>query len=123
MYNLILLIEQIFTINTMCCNIVDCLVQELNAYSYWTFYFFSDVVTLSSGGSVLRAWNLPDGQMVWESFLPGSKPSRSLLLTPVSAKKSDLLFISITSICEMCMTPKTYLCMFQLRDDFKYSNF
>lgn len=42
------------------------------------------VVTLSSGGSVLRAWNLPDGQMVWESFLPGSKPSRSLLLTPTA---------------------------------------
>lgn len=42
------------------------------------------VVTLSSGGSVLRAWNLPDGQMVWESFLLGSKPSRSLLLTPTN---------------------------------------
>ncbi|KAL0338539.1 UNVERIFIED_CONTAM: ER membrane protein complex subunit [Sesamum angustifolium] len=30
------------------------------------------VITLSSGGSVLRAWNLPDGQMVWESTLIGS---------------------------------------------------
>lgn len=108
MCNLILLVEQIFTINATCCNIIILLEQELNANSYCTFYFFSDVVTLSSGGSVLRAWNLPDGQMIWESFLLGSKPSRSLLLTPVSANNSDLLFIPITNICEMCVTPKTY---------------
>ncbi|XP_009623191.1 uncharacterized protein [Nicotiana tomentosiformis] len=44
------------------------------------------VITLSSGGSILRAWNLPDGQMVWESFLRGLKPSRSLLLTPTNLK-------------------------------------
>lgn len=44
----------------------------------------SDVITLSSEGSILRAWNLPDGQMVWESFLSGSKSSKALLIVPVS---------------------------------------
>ncbi|KAL7164439.1 hypothetical protein ACSBR2_040368 [Camellia fascicularis] len=44
------------------------------------------VITLSSGGSILRAWNLPDGQMVWESFLSGSKPSKSLLFIPTNLK-------------------------------------
>lgn len=44
----------------------------------------SDVITLSSDGSTVRAWNLPDGQMVWESFLRGSKHSKPLLLLPVS---------------------------------------
>ena len=44
----------------------------------------SDVITLSSDGSILRAWNLPDGQMVWESSLPGSKASKSILNIPVS---------------------------------------
>lgn len=44
------------------------------------------VVTLSSEGSILRAWNLPDGQMVWESFLQGSKPSKSLLFVPTNLK-------------------------------------
>ncbi|KHG18967.1 Uncharacterized protein F383_07420 [Gossypium arboreum] len=39
------------------------------------------VITLSSGGSILRAWNLPDGQMVWESSLHGPKHSKPLLLT------------------------------------------
>nr|GMD50401.1 ER membrane protein complex subunit 1-like [Ipomoea batatas] len=37
------------------------------------------VISLSAG-STLRAWNLPDGQTVWESFLgilAGSSPSRS----------------------------------------------
>lgn len=48
----------------------------------------SDVITLSSEGSILRAWNLPDGLMVWESVLPGVKPSKSLLLVPVSDKNS-----------------------------------
>ncbi|KAK4348448.1 hypothetical protein RND71_031203 [Anisodus tanguticus] len=53
------------------------------------------VVTLSSGGSVLRAWNLPDGQMVWESFLFGSNPSRSLLLTPeiFGADKDNVILV------------------------------
>ncbi|XP_057957645.1 uncharacterized protein LOC131150740 [Malania oleifera] len=44
------------------------------------------VITLSSEGSVVRAWNLPDGQMVWESFLEGSEPSKSLLLVLTNLK-------------------------------------
>ncbi|KAL6980107.1 hypothetical protein U1Q18_021757 [Sarracenia purpurea var. burkii] len=44
------------------------------------------VITLSSKGSILRAWNLPDGQMVWESFLSGSRPSKSLLVIPGNLK-------------------------------------
>nr|GMD26961.1 ER membrane protein complex subunit 1-like [Ipomoea batatas] len=52
------------------------------------------VITLSSG-STLRAWNLPDGQMVWESFLSGSSPSRSILLVPSNLKvdKDSLILI------------------------------
>ncbi|XP_030543021.1 ER membrane protein complex subunit 1 [Rhodamnia argentea] len=42
------------------------------------------VITLSSGGSILRAWNLPDGQLVWESVLKGSKPSKTMLIVPTS---------------------------------------
>ncbi|XP_063942159.1 uncharacterized protein LOC108204343 [Daucus carota subsp. sativus] len=44
------------------------------------------VITLSSEGSVLRAWNLPDGLMVWESFLTGSESSKPLLLVPETLK-------------------------------------
>ncbi|XVF48572.1 hypothetical protein PTKIN_Ptkin03bG0201300 [Pterospermum kingtungense] len=44
------------------------------------------VITLSSGGSILRAWNLPDGQMVWESSLQGPKHSKPLLLVPANLK-------------------------------------
>uniref|UniRef100_A0A7N0V3D0 ER membrane protein complex subunit 1 n=1 Tax=Kalanchoe fedtschenkoi TaxID=63787 RepID=A0A7N0V3D0_KALFE len=44
------------------------------------------VVSLSSSGSILRAWNFPEGQLVWESFLPGSQPSKSLLYIPPSSK-------------------------------------
>ncbi|KAK9073159.1 hypothetical protein SSX86_007483 [Deinandra increscens subsp. villosa] len=44
------------------------------------------VITLSSEGSILRAWNLPDGQMVWESFLSGSKSSKALLVVPANLK-------------------------------------
>lgn len=44
------------------------------------------VVTLSSEGSVLRAWNLPDGLLVWESILTGSDSSKSLLLVPETLK-------------------------------------
>ncbi|KAL8200054.1 hypothetical protein R6Q57_011393 [Mikania cordata] len=44
------------------------------------------VITLSSEGSILRAWNLPDGQMVWESFLSGSKSSKALLTVPSNLK-------------------------------------
>ncbi|KAK3005418.1 hypothetical protein RJ639_016321 [Escallonia herrerae] len=53
------------------------------------------VITLSSEGSILRAWNLPDGQMVWESFLPGLKPSKSLLLVPenLKADRDSVIFV------------------------------
>ncbi|KAK9273669.1 hypothetical protein L1049_018479 [Liquidambar formosana] len=44
------------------------------------------LISLSSEGSILRAWNLPDGQMAWESFLQGSKPSKSLLFVPTNMK-------------------------------------
>lgn len=44
------------------------------------------VITLSSSGSILRAWNLPDGQMIWESFLEGSGSSKSLLSVPMDTK-------------------------------------
>ncbi|CAN7037612.1 unnamed protein product [Brassica rapa subsp. trilocularis] len=42
------------------------------------------VITLSSQGSTLRAWNLPDGQMVWETSLHSAQISKSLLSVPVS---------------------------------------
>lgn len=48
------------------------------------------VITLSSGGRILRAWNLPDGQMVWESFLTAGKLSKTLLLV---AEKESLIFV------------------------------
>ncbi|XP_057779297.1 uncharacterized protein LOC130997883 [Salvia miltiorrhiza] len=53
------------------------------------------VITLSSGGSILRAWNLPDGQMVWESTLLGSKASKPLLLIPTNLKvdKENIMFV------------------------------
>ncbi|KAK1367756.1 ER membrane protein complex subunit 1 [Heracleum sosnowskyi] len=44
------------------------------------------VITLSSEGSVLRAWNLPDGLLVWESILTGSESSKSLLVVPETLK-------------------------------------
>ncbi|XP_010541259.1 PREDICTED: ER membrane protein complex subunit 1 [Tarenaya hassleriana] len=44
------------------------------------------VITLSSEGSILRAWNLPDGQMVWETALHGVKHSKPLLLVPTNLK-------------------------------------
>lgn len=53
------------------------------------------VITLSSGGKYVRAWNLPDGQMIWESFLPGSTASRSILSIPKNLKvgKDDLILV------------------------------
>ncbi|CAJ1973877.1 unnamed protein product [Sphenostylis stenocarpa] len=53
------------------------------------------VITLSSDGSILRAWNLPDGQMVWESSLQGSKASKSILYVPknLKADKDDLILV------------------------------
>ncbi|KAF8035825.1 hypothetical protein BT93_C1754 [Corymbia citriodora subsp. variegata] len=52
------------------------------------------VITLSSGGSILRAWNLPDGQLVWESVLKGSNPSKTMLIVPMSFRvdKENLIF-------------------------------
>ncbi|CAN6839068.1 unnamed protein product [Brassica oleracea] len=44
------------------------------------------VITLSSQGSMLRAWNLPDGQMVWETSLHSAQSSKSLLSVPINLK-------------------------------------
>ncbi|KAH8482620.1 hypothetical protein H0E87_029901 [Populus deltoides] len=44
------------------------------------------LITLSSEGSILRAWNLPDGQMWWESFLQGPSDSKSFLFVSTSTK-------------------------------------
>ncbi|CAA7039768.1 unnamed protein product [Microthlaspi erraticum] len=44
------------------------------------------VITLSSEGSNLRAWNLPDGQMVWETSLHSAQHSKSLLSVPTNLK-------------------------------------
>ncbi|KAJ9692857.1 hypothetical protein PVL29_011785 [Vitis rotundifolia] len=53
------------------------------------------VITLSSEGSILKAWNLRDGQMAWESFLQGPKPSKSLLSVPANLKidKDNVIFV------------------------------
>ncbi|MBA0694085.1 hypothetical protein Goari_004415 [Gossypium aridum] len=53
------------------------------------------VITLSSGGSILRSWNLPDGQMVWESSLQGPKHSKSFLVVPTNLKfdKDNVLVV------------------------------
>ncbi|KAJ4835803.1 hypothetical protein Tsubulata_045038 [Turnera subulata] len=53
------------------------------------------VITLQSDGSFVRAWNLADGQMVWESFLQGPSPSKSLLVVPTSLKvdKDNMIFV------------------------------
>ncbi|CAF2135709.1 unnamed protein product [Brassica napus] len=44
------------------------------------------VITLSSQGSMLRAWNLPDGQMVWKTSLHSAQSSKSLLSVPINLK-------------------------------------
>ncbi|KAJ4949952.1 hypothetical protein NE237_026784 [Protea cynaroides] len=52
------------------------------------------VITLSSGGTILRAWNLPDGQMVWESLLQGSKPSKKFLsVMNFKMDKDNIIFV------------------------------
>ncbi|EPS59522.1 hypothetical protein M569_15283, partial [Genlisea aurea] len=53
------------------------------------------VITLSRGGTVLRAWSLPDGQMVWESTLLGSRPSKPLVLIPknLNIDKDNIIFV------------------------------
>ena len=40
------------------------------------FIYSADVVTVSKKGSIIRAWNLPDGHLMWETFLqsPGIQP-------------------------------------------------
>ncbi|XP_021745493.1 ER membrane protein complex subunit 1-like [Chenopodium quinoa] len=58
------------------------------------------VITLSSKGSIIRAWNLPDGQMVWESFLVGKKLSESSLLTVTDLKvERDNLILVYSNDC------------------------
>uniref|UniRef100_A0A2P2LBY3 ER membrane protein complex subunit 1 n=1 Tax=Rhizophora mucronata TaxID=61149 RepID=A0A2P2LBY3_RHIMU len=54
------------------------------------------VITLSSEGSILRAWNLPDGQIVWESFLQGPGHAKPLLLVPANLKvdKDNVILVS-----------------------------
>ncbi|KAL6865265.1 hypothetical protein ACP4OV_016416 [Aristida adscensionis] len=47
------------------------------------------VLTLSSGGSILRAWNLPDGQMIWETNLQASSPSKPQLHVLVCGQCSN----------------------------------
>ncbi|CAI9097878.1 OLC1v1034391C2 [Oldenlandia corymbosa var. corymbosa] len=58
------------------------------------------VITLSSDGKIARAWNLADGQMVWESFLPGSLPSKSILFIPTNLKigKEDFILVYSSGI-------------------------
>ncbi|KAF6994173.1 hypothetical protein CFC21_010937 [Triticum aestivum] len=53
------------------------------------------VVTLSSGGSILRAWNLPDGQMIWETNIQTSTSSKSLLHVLSNSKvvKDNLVLV------------------------------
>ncbi|WCJ29438.1 ER membrane protein complex subunit 1 [Euphorbia peplus] len=53
------------------------------------------VVTLSSEGSIVRAWNLPDGQMVWESYLQGPYHSKSFFLVPESSRpdKDNMILV------------------------------
>ncbi|KAF5726190.1 ER membrane protein complex subunit 1 [Tripterygium wilfordii] len=53
------------------------------------------VITLSSEGTILRAWKLTDGQMVWETYLPGNQQSKSLLVVPSNLKveKDNLILV------------------------------
>ncbi|KAK6140062.1 hypothetical protein DH2020_026197 [Rehmannia glutinosa] len=71
---------------------IDLALGKCNSYPVYIRFY---VITLSSGGSVLRAWNLPDGQMVWESTLLGSKASKPLLLIPTNLKvnRDNVLFV------------------------------
>ncbi|KAI5054835.1 hypothetical protein GOP47_0029980, partial [Adiantum capillus-veneris] len=41
------------------------------------------VLTLSQQGSMLRAWHLPDGQLVWETFLQSPGSNQMLSLTSI----------------------------------------
>ncbi|XP_042445968.1 ER membrane protein complex subunit 1-like [Zingiber officinale] len=53
------------------------------------------VITLSSGGSILRAWNLPDGQIVWEAILQESTNTESFLYLPsnMNTGKDNLILV------------------------------
>lgn len=42
-------------------------------------FLFSDAVTVCLREVFLRAWNLPGGQMVWQSSIHGSGVSKTLL--------------------------------------------
>lgn len=53
------------------------------------------VITLSSEGSMLRAWNLPDGLLIWESFLQVSAPSKSLFYVPANRGKENQKLIIV----------------------------
>ncbi|GLT85426.1 hypothetical protein SLE2022_036160 [Rubroshorea leprosula] len=55
------------------------------------------VITLSSGGSILRAWNPPDGQMVWESSLQGPKHSKALLSVEKGSKSEKYNIVIVLS--------------------------
>ncbi|KAF5743272.1 exostosin family protein [Tripterygium wilfordii] len=57
------------------------------------------VITLSSEGSILRAWNLPDGQMVWETYLLGNQQSNSLLVVPPNLRVEDNLIFVFSKGC------------------------
>ncbi|XP_066361981.1 uncharacterized protein [Miscanthus floridulus] len=54
------------------------------------------VLTLSSGGTILRAWNLPDGQMIWETNLRTSAASDPQLHVMSNNKvaKDNLVLVS-----------------------------
>nr|VDC85027.1 unnamed protein product [Brassica rapa] len=52
----------------------------------WCSSISGYVITLSSQGSMLRAWNLPDGQMVWKTSLHSAQSSKSLLSVPINLK-------------------------------------
>ncbi|RLN30089.1 ER membrane protein complex subunit 1 [Panicum miliaceum] len=54
------------------------------------------VLTLSSGGTILRAWNLPDGQMIWETNLQTSTASNPQLHVMSNNKvaKDNLVLVS-----------------------------
>lgn len=70
------------TIHCICFHCNNNALQSLTLFSW--LQIISDVITLSSEGSTLRAWNLPDGQMVWETSLHCAQQSKSLLSVPVS---------------------------------------
>lgn len=85
----VVLLECIVFCIKICLNVKRILVIEFMS----AHLNVSDVISLSSSGSILRAWNLPDGQMVWESSLQGSKESNSILNIPVSDFFSFLFLI------------------------------